>query len=147
MRVSDTLPGHVDGVGRPRLPSLLAADVLGGLHHILCGLVVLQRPLVDRYLAILQYANLNVCTSTHGILTMLRAVLGPSGGKQIGHLCFSGELSNQMPILFLNKLCTWGISEFIQKPEVFPLPSPPHAACCPPPLFNNPAPFSHLLLS
>lgn len=52
------LPGHVDGICSARLPSLLSADVLGGLHHLLCGLVVLQRPLMDCYLTILQYTNL-----------------------------------------------------------------------------------------
>lgn len=57
-KVSGGLPGHVDGKRRASLPSLLPADVLGRLHHFLCALVLLQRPLVDSHLAVLQDTHL-----------------------------------------------------------------------------------------
>lgn len=59
-RLAEGLPGLVDGVGGARLPALLSADVLGGLHHFLCGLVILQGPLVQGHLAVLQNAHLDV---------------------------------------------------------------------------------------
>lgn len=57
-KVSGASPGHVDGERRASLPSLLPADVLGRLHHLLCALVLLQRPLVDGNLAVLQDTHL-----------------------------------------------------------------------------------------
>ena len=57
------IPAHVDGVRRACLPPLLPADVLGSFHHILCCLVVSQRPLMYRYLTVLQHPNLNATTN------------------------------------------------------------------------------------
>lgn len=54
------LPGHLDGACSTCLSTLLPADVLGGLHHFFCCLVVLQRPLVDCYFTILKYTHLNM---------------------------------------------------------------------------------------
>lgn len=61
-------PGHVDGKRRTSLPSLLPADVLGSFHHLLRALVLLQRPLVNGHLAVLQDAHLQALqthTNTH----------------------------------------------------------------------------------
>lgn len=58
LKVSGGSPGHVDGKRRTSLPSLLPADVLGRLHHLLRALVLLQRPLVDGHLTVLQDTHL-----------------------------------------------------------------------------------------
>lgn len=62
----------MDGIRGARLPSLLSADVLGGLHHLLCGLVVLQGPLVHSYLAVLQYADLDIRPHKHTVFHQRR---------------------------------------------------------------------------
>lgn len=54
------IPGHLDGVRSAGLPSLLTTDVLGGFNHILCCLIVPERPLVYWDLPVLQDTNLHI---------------------------------------------------------------------------------------
>lgn len=58
------IPGHLDGVRGPGLTSLLTTDVLGGFNHILCCLIVPERPLMDRDLPVLQDTYLQTVTNS-----------------------------------------------------------------------------------